>query len=167
MDIPDNEQHIENRASNRGAQGNFYEPVNVDQGQHAHGSGIAQANQGSNANVNIVTVGADAERFKAIYQMPSPLPHFVGRQAIIECVTQHLTQVSRDAGAVVIIRGMGGVGKTQLAYTIAHRISAHFRDGQLLIDAHGTSEIPQSAQEIMQRITQAFAPEWQPDSDGL
>ncbi len=53
MNIPDNEQHIENRASNRGAQGSFYGPVNINQ---------------------TLKFGADAERFKAIYQLPSPRP---------------------------------------------------------------------------------------------
>ncbi len=127
-------QDFNNPAPNQGAQGTFNGPVNI---------------------------GANAAPFKALYQLPPPLPAFVGRTEISERVQQHLRQNAPAGTAVAVLRGMGGAGKTQLAYQIAHQLREHFPDGQLVIDALGMSETPHSALMLLQVLIQAFEPEYQ------
>lgn len=127
-------QDFNNPAPNQGAQGTFIGPVNI---------------------------GANAAPFKALYQLPPPLPDFVGRTEISERVQQHLRQNAPAGTAVAVLRGMGGAGKTQLAYQIAHQLREHFPDGQLVIDALGMSETPHSALMLLQVLIQAFEPEYQ------
>ena len=40
-------------------------------------------------------------------------------------------------GAVVVVRGLGGVGKTELAHKVATRLESQFPDGELLIELGG------------------------------
>jgi tetratricopeptide (TPR) repeat protein len=116
-------------------------------------------------NYGPVTFEMAVKPSKALYQLPPPLPDFVGRSETIARVTEYLAQASSNSGAVAVIRGQGGAGKTQLAYVIANQLCDRFPDGQLLIDALGTSETPRSSQALMQTLIQAFEPEAQPTAD--
>ncbi len=71
-------------------------------------------------------------------QLPADTPDFTGRQAELE----QLSAVLRDAATggprrVVVVSGMGGVGKTALAVHAAQRMSHLFPDGQLYVDLRG------------------------------
>jgi hypothetical protein len=54
--------------------------------------------------------------------------------------------------------GMGGLGKTTLAVHVAHRLTDHYPDGQIVVDMAGTSTAPLSPAQGMARIIRAFEP---------
>lgn len=63
------------------------------------------------------------------FQVGPLLPYFVGRDAEIETLCRHLTNVSENRACVIY--GMGGVGKTTLATRIAYELRGAFKDGVL------------------------------------
>lgn len=65
-------------------------------------------------------------------QLPAPARDFVGRARQLE----ELDRVS-PRSALVVLHGLGGVGKTALAVEWAHRARDRFPDGQLFVDLHG------------------------------
>jgi DNA-binding SARP family transcriptional activator/tetratricopeptide (TPR) repeat protein len=69
-------------------------------------------------------------------QLPSPVPHFVGRETELRQLSAVLDQ-SGAATTVWVIGGTPGVGKTALAVHWAHEISCRFPDGQLYADLRG------------------------------
>lgn len=64
--------------------------------------------------------------------LPRDVPDFTGREAELKAVLAAV-----DAGRVVAVDGMAGVGKTCLAVHAAHRLAADFPDAQLYVDLHG------------------------------
>ncbi|MET8756748.1 BTAD domain-containing putative transcriptional regulator [Lentzea sp. NPDC004782] len=66
-------------------------------------------------------------------QLPTALPHFVGRESELD----GLDAVLRSGHLVVVINGSGGIGKTSLAVQWSHRIADRFPDGQLYADLRG------------------------------
>ncbi|NUR30710.1 MAG: tetratricopeptide repeat protein [Catenulispora sp.] len=77
-------------------------------------------------------------------QLPADTALFAGRDKELG----HLLSLARRTpdgdhpGTVVIfaIDGMGGVGKSALAVHAAHRLAAHYPDGQLFLDLYGFAE---------------------------
>jgi len=93
--------------------------------QRAKGSQIAQASGRSasivnTTNINLATLEPD--RRQALHQLPAPVLDFVGRAAELDQIVQALSAAA-VSGATVLICGMGGVGKTQLAYAAAERLA--------------------------------------------
>ena len=71
-------------------------------------------------------------------QLPPDTSAFTGRRADLDAVIA-LVGDGRTAETVVTVAidGMAGIGKTTFAIHAAHRLAAHFPDGQLFIDLHG------------------------------
>lgn len=82
-----------------------------------------------------------------------PAADFVGRTGEIEQVTHAVLQASKHGAVAAItgVRGMGGVGKSELAYAVAQRLAPHFPDGQLLIELQGASS-PIKVEQALQRL---------------
>ena len=69
-------------------------------------------------------------------QLPPPVAAFAGRGAQLASLDALLP--GPDDGAVIaVIAGTAGVGKTTLAVHWAHRVAAHFPDGQLYVNLRG------------------------------
>ncbi len=54
--------------------------------------------------------------------------------------------------------GMGGVGKTALAYVLAEKLRDSYPDGQVLIKMDGTSNNPLKSISAMENIIHAIEP---------
>jgi hypothetical protein len=89
------------------------------------------------------------------YQLRAPVADFVGREQELERLVETLQHAKRT-GATLILRGMGGLGKTELAYAVAQQLADEFPDGQLLLELRGSTDTPLSAEQALQRVTQAF-----------
>ncbi|MEV8552623.1 BTAD domain-containing putative transcriptional regulator [Streptomyces glaucescens] len=68
-------------------------------------------------------------------QLPPPPPHFTGRGADRAALRAALL----EPGAVAVVSGMAGVGKSALALDVAHALTERFCDGQLYINLHGAT----------------------------
>jgi DNA-binding SARP family transcriptional activator len=72
-------------------------------------------------------------------QLPAPDGLFLGRAADLAALA------GAHAGALVVVSGPGGLGKTALVVEWAHRASTDFPDGQLFCDLGGDGVPPEDA----------------------
>lgn len=68
-------------------------------------------------------------------QLPAARGVFVGRAKELQALDDHRQEAPESA--IVVLHGLGGIGKTTLALQWAHRQRASFPDGQLFIDLQG------------------------------
>ncbi|MGV9345459.1 BTAD domain-containing putative transcriptional regulator [Streptomyces spiralis] len=71
--------------------------------------------------------------------LPHDLTDFTGRAAELNSLLGLAAQEHADSPLMIAVDGMGGVGKTTLAVRVAHRVAAHYPDGQYFISLHGYS----------------------------
>ncbi len=71
-------------------------------------------------------------------QLPAAPDPFVGREEQL----RRLDELRHGTGAVAVVVGTAGVGKTALALRWAHRVRTGFPDGQLYVNLHGWSRTP-------------------------
>ncbi|SEG49181.1 DNA-binding transcriptional activator of the SARP family [Actinacidiphila yanglinensis] len=73
-------------------------------------------------------------------QLPPKTVSLVGRSDERAVLDDALTRdMPAGASTVVVVSGMGGVGKTVLALSAAHELSERFPDGQLFVRLHGAT----------------------------
>ncbi|MGN9912653.1 BTAD domain-containing putative transcriptional regulator [Phytohabitans sp. LJ34] len=83
----------------------------------------------------VAATTAPANAWVTARQLPTAVPHFVGRAAQIKELSGLL---DTDGGVTIfVIGGTAGVGKTTLALHLAHRVAADFPDGQLYVNLRG------------------------------
>lgn len=76
------------------------------------------------------------------HELPPAVTVFTGRSEQRRLMAQALAGASgvpADQARVVVIYGMGGVGKSALAVQVAHDVAARFPDGQIYIDLCGST----------------------------
>ena len=93
-----------------------------------------------------------------VHHLPPSPRDFTGRDEELQDL---LAGFGRGA-TITGLRGMGGVGKTALAYVLAERLVDRYPDGQILVELRGTSPEPMTAGEAMARVIRAYHPEFKP-----
>jgi tetratricopeptide (TPR) repeat protein len=93
-----------------------------------------------------------------LHQLRAPVADFVGREQEIAELRQALTGGS---GATICgVRGMGGIGKTELAMVVANQLAERFPDGQLVVELFGASDPDSITPEAaLQAAIRSFEPQ--------
>jgi DNA-binding SARP family transcriptional activator len=84
--------------------------------------------------------------------LPARSPYFTGRTRELDALTE---QLSREPDGehpevqIAAVCGPGGIGKTSLAVSAAHRLQACFVDGQLYANLNGAESRPLEALEVL------------------
>jgi hypothetical protein len=91
------------------------------------------------------------------HQLRAPVGDFVGREQEIDRLTGALT-TGESAAAICGLRGMGGIGKTELALVVANQIKEQFPDGQIVVELFGASN-PITPEAALQTVIRAFEPQ--------
>jgi tetratricopeptide (TPR) repeat protein len=94
------------------------------------------------------------EKFPPPHQIPSPPKDFTGRQELIDRIVEGFGQGSTIIG----LRGMGGLGKTALAYKLAEMLRDRYQDGQLMVDLRGASPDPFVPAGALAKILRYYYP---------
>ncbi|WP_433332720.1 AfsR/SARP family transcriptional regulator [Spirillospora sp. CA-294931] len=93
-------------------------------------------------------------------QLPADIPDFTGRETETGLVAAALGRdaVSDRAPAVrvVVITGLGGIGKTALAVHAAHRFAGSFSGGQLYANLKGASDSPADPADVLSGFLRAL-----------
>ncbi len=89
-------------------------------------------------------------------ELPADLPDFTGRVAYRAALEAQLTGDDSAAPPVAVICGMAGTGKTSLAVHVAHRIAAHYPDGQLYLHLGGMSSRPVRPREALGQLLRSL-----------
>jgi hypothetical protein len=96
----------------------------------------------------------------ALHQLRAPVGDFVGRTDKIDQLVQALAQASGSA-AICGVRGMGGIGKTELAYVVANLLKDTYPDAQLVVELRGASSSPLTPAQALQQVVRSFEREAQ------
>jgi tetratricopeptide (TPR) repeat protein len=90
----------------------------------------------------------------ALHQLRAPVGDFVGREKeIAELLT---TLRGGKSASITGISGMGGIGKTELAYYVANLLRDAYPDAQLVLDMRGTDERPRDPADALASCIRAF-----------
>lgn len=86
-----------------------------------------EINVGNISHSQNIAIGRNAQvivypdyRPDAVYNLPPPNPHFVGRIDQLEMIAANFASAANPLVVTQAIAGLGGVGKTQLALAYAH-----------------------------------------------
>jgi len=95
------------------------------------------------------------------HQLRTPLPDFVGHEAALATLLDVMgnTSASGTVAAISGVRGMGGIGKTELAYLVANHLIDSFPDAQIVVSLGGTSAAPLTPIQALQQVLYAFTPD--------
>ncbi|MDQ7814236.1 MAG: NB-ARC domain-containing protein [Patescibacteria group bacterium] len=89
------------------------------------------------------------------HEIPAAVADFTGR----ELELADLAHRFESGGSVVVLSGMGGVGKTELALAVAQRAAGECVDGELRVDLCGTDPAHGlSTHEIMSQLVRSLDP---------
>jgi len=99
-----------------------------------------------------------------LHQLRAPVPTFTGRTRQLKQIAAHLAPDEGGVALIAGLAGMGGVGKTELAYAVAARLQEHYPDAQLMVELRGTTE-PITPQAALGQVIHAFVPEAPPSDD--
>jgi len=78
-------------------------------------------------NSDVVNTKKDKNSRSHSWNVPLAIPYFVGRQELSEVIVTHLEQAMQDSNSnhpSIVLSGMGGIGKTQLAVHCIKRAQA-------------------------------------------
>jgi hypothetical protein len=102
------------------------------------------------------TVQVASPPSSVLHQLRAPVSDFVGRKQEIDKLIRALSKANGGAAAISGVRGMGGIGKTELAYVIANRLKDIYPDAQIVVELRGASSSPLSPEQSLQMVIRAF-----------
>jgi len=134
---------------------NFGEQTNIDTGG---GPAIVGNQVGQGNIIGVQNVFNQPSLAPALHQLRAPVSDFVGREQEIDQLVQALSKAASGGATAAIsgVRGMGGIGKSELAYMVAHRLKDTFPDAQLLVELRGASSSSLTSEQALQRVIYAF-----------
>lgn len=100
-----------------------------------------------------------------LHQLRAPVGDFVGREKEIADLTAALR--GGASAAITGISGMGGIGKTELAFYVAQRLRDTYPGAQLVVDMRGTDNPPRDPADALAYCIRAFLGPEQPLPDDL
>lgn len=95
------------------------------------------------------------------HNLRTPVPLF-GRDKDLEVLLDGITRQRTASVAISGVHGLGGVGKTELALTLAQRLAPQFPDAQIMLDLRGfdpDKRAPLAVEEVLSQIILAFHPQ--------
>ncbi len=93
------------------------------------------------------------------FNLRPPVADFTGREADIRTLVDALCcDATGTAAAISGIRGMGGIGKTELALKVAEALRDHYSDAGLLLELQ-PGNIPLTPEALLSQVISAFQPE--------
>jgi tetratricopeptide (TPR) repeat protein len=93
----------------------------------------------------------------APHQLPPPPADFTGREQDLAILRSALS--GKGAAGSLILRGMGGVGKTTLALKLAEDLLPDYPDAQIYLDLKGVDSHPLTPVQAMTHVLRSFDPE--------
>jgi tetratricopeptide (TPR) repeat protein len=99
--------------------------------------------------------GLSAPVLPTLHQLRAPVGDFVGRAQEIADLTAALR--GGASAAITGISGMGGIGKTELAFYVANELRGVYTDAQLVVDMRGTDDPPRDPADALAACIRAFA----------
>jgi len=118
------------------------------QGQTVHGS---QINVAGDIHGDVIQT---KEQLPVPRQIPPPPQDFTGRDEELDDILNGFEQGVTIAG----LRGLGGIGKTALAFVLAQKLRDRYPDGRLMVDLKGTSTFPLPPAEAMAQVIRSYHP---------
>ena len=97
-------------------------------------------------------------------QLPAEPAPFVGREDLAAEAAWLLSRRPDRTVPVVVVSGPGGIGKTALARVVAHRIGAHYPDGQLYAELRDPAGRPVDPGELLAQFLRAFGVQTVPET---
>lgn len=94
------------------------------------------------------------EKFPVPHQIKRPPESFTGHEELIKQILHGFDQGSN----IIALRGIGGLGKTALAYLLAERMRDRYKDGQLMVDMRGTSPSPATPAQALSKLLRYYYP---------
>lgn len=136
----------------------------VEEGRSKQKKGRGQSNDEGESTTGDIQAVDSASSVVVLpaprWQLRAATPDFVGREAERKRLVNALrgTGSSGPRVALACIGGLGGAGKTELAYRAAEELAGDFPDGQLLLELHG-SIAPLRPEEALAHVVQALEPQ--------
>jgi len=99
----------------------------------------------------------------APHQLRPPPADFTGRLQELAMLRSALDR--QGPAGILILRGMGGVGKTTLALRLAEDLLPGYPDAQIYLDLKGVESHPLTPAQAMAHVLRSFDPEAHPPED--